>query len=98
LRLIRWLFRRELDREIRNDVAILHNLASYETGIAGLKLGRFDKVLGLTRERIERIYRRNGKPPSGSWCGDEELAGGQSPAVSTLTVRNGSRPPPETTG
>lgn len=98
LRLIRWLFRRELDREIRNDVAILHNLASYETGIAGLKLGRFDKVLGLTRERIERIYRRNGTPPSGSWHGDEVSAGSHSPAVSTLTVRNGSHPPPEATG
>lgn len=58
LRLIRWLFRRELDREIRADVAILNDLASYDTGLVGLKLGRFDKVLGLTRERIRRIYRR----------------------------------------
>ena len=98
LRLIRWLFRRELDREIRNDVAILHNLASYETGIAGLKLGRFDKVLGLTRERIERIYRRNGKPLSGSWQGDDMSEGGHPPAVSTLPARNGSHLPPETTG
>jgi phenylpropionate dioxygenase-like ring-hydroxylating dioxygenase large terminal subunit len=64
LRLIRWLFRRELDREIRSDVAILHDLASYDTSIAGLKLGRFDKVLGLTRERIERIYRRKGTLPN----------------------------------
>jgi phenylpropionate dioxygenase-like ring-hydroxylating dioxygenase large terminal subunit len=57
LRLVRWLFRRELDKEIRADVSMLHHLADYNTGIEGLKLSRFDKVLGLTRERINRIYR-----------------------------------------
>jgi hypothetical protein len=57
LRLVRWLFRRELDREIRADVSMLRHLADYTTGIEGLKLSRFDKVLGLTRERISRIYR-----------------------------------------
>ena len=57
LRLVRWLFRRELDKEIRSDVAMLHHLADYNTSIEGLKLSRFDKVLGLTRERISRIYR-----------------------------------------
>jgi hypothetical protein len=31
------------------------------TSIEGLKLSRFDKFLGLTRERIERIYRGSGK-------------------------------------
>jgi phenylpropionate dioxygenase-like ring-hydroxylating dioxygenase large terminal subunit len=60
LRLVGWLFRRELHREIQADVAILHHLASYDTGLAGCKLGRFDKVLGLTRERIQRLYRRTG--------------------------------------
>lgn len=57
LRLVRWLFRREIDREIRADVGMLHHLADYDTGIEGLKLSRFDKVLGLTRERINRVYR-----------------------------------------
>ena len=57
LRLFRWLMRREIDREIRADVAMLHHLADYGTGIDGLKLSRFDKVLGLNRERIARIYR-----------------------------------------
>ena len=33
-----------------------------DTGLEGLKLSRFDKVLGLTRERINRIYR--GQPVS----------------------------------
>ena len=57
LRLVKWLFRQELDKEIRADVSMLYNLADYSTGIEGLKLSRFDKVLGLTRERINRIYR-----------------------------------------
>jgi len=57
LRLARWLFRREIDREIRADVSMLHHLADHDTGINGLKLSRFDKVLGLTRERINRVYR-----------------------------------------
>jgi phenylpropionate dioxygenase-like ring-hydroxylating dioxygenase large terminal subunit len=59
LRLVRWLLRREIDREINADVSMLHHLAEYDTGLEGLKLGRFDKVLGLTRERIARIYRGN---------------------------------------
>jgi len=57
LRLVRWLLRREIDREVRADVSMLYNLAEYDTSIEGLRLSRFDKVLGLTRERIARIYR-----------------------------------------
>ena len=57
LRLARWLMRREIDREVRADVSMLHHMAEYDTSIEGLKLSRFDKVLGLTRERIARIYR-----------------------------------------
>jgi hypothetical protein len=57
LRLVQSLFRHELDKEIRADVAMLYHLADYSTEIDGLKLSRFDKVLGLTRDRIKRIYR-----------------------------------------
>jgi phenylpropionate dioxygenase-like ring-hydroxylating dioxygenase large terminal subunit len=57
LRLARWLMRRQIDREVRADVSMLHHMAEYDTGLEGLKLSRFDKVLGLTRERIARIYR-----------------------------------------
>jgi hypothetical protein len=49
--------RKHIDREIRLDANVLAGLASYETGIDGLKLSRFDRVLGLNRERIERLYR-----------------------------------------
>jgi phenylpropionate dioxygenase-like ring-hydroxylating dioxygenase large terminal subunit len=57
LRLVRWMMRREIDREIRADVSMLEHMANYDITIEGLKLSRFDKVLGLTRERIARIYR-----------------------------------------
>jgi phenylpropionate dioxygenase-like ring-hydroxylating dioxygenase large terminal subunit len=59
VRLFKWLVRRLLDREIRKDVAILENLIDKSPAIDGMKLSRFDRVLGLTRERIERLYRAN---------------------------------------
>ena len=57
LRLFRWLMRKHLAKEIGFDVDILDGLASYETGLEGMKLSRFDRVLGLNRERIGRVYR-----------------------------------------
>jgi phenylpropionate dioxygenase-like ring-hydroxylating dioxygenase large terminal subunit len=63
LRPFRWLIRKHVDREIKLDLHLLEGLASYETGIDGLKLSRFDRVLGLNRERIERIYRGQVGPP-----------------------------------
>ena len=57
LRFAKWLFRREIDREVRQDIAMLEHMAEKTVGIEGLKLSRFDKILGLTRERINRIYR-----------------------------------------
>src|SRR5262249_32427820 len=57
VRLFKWLMRRKLDYEIRLDVRILEGLADKNPNIDGMKLSRFDKVLGLNRERIERIYR-----------------------------------------
>ena len=55
--MLRWLFRHEIDREILADVSMLYHMSDYSTSIDGLKLSRFDKVLGLTRERINTIYR-----------------------------------------
>ena len=57
LRLAKPFFRREIDREMRADVAMLGHLADYESTLEGMKLSRFDKVMGLTRERIRTIYR-----------------------------------------
>jgi phenylpropionate dioxygenase-like ring-hydroxylating dioxygenase large terminal subunit len=62
-RLFRWLMRKQLDDEIHLDLDILNGLASHDTDLDGLKLSRFDRVLGLNRERIARIYR--GAGPNG---------------------------------
>jgi hypothetical protein len=43
--------------EIGRDVELLSNIADTSPGLDGMKLSRFDRILGLTRERIERIYR-----------------------------------------
>jgi phenylpropionate dioxygenase-like ring-hydroxylating dioxygenase large terminal subunit len=57
VRLFKWLMRRRLDYEIGLDKRILENLADKNVSMEGMKLSRFDKVLGLNRERIDRIYR-----------------------------------------
>jgi phenylpropionate dioxygenase-like ring-hydroxylating dioxygenase large terminal subunit len=57
VRLFRWLMRSQLDYEIGLDVRILEGLADYDPSIEGMKLSRFDRTLGLNRERIDKIYR-----------------------------------------
>ncbi len=57
VRAFRWLMRWQADVEIRRDVFMLENLADKSPGIEGLKLSRFDRVLGLNRERLRRVYR-----------------------------------------
>jgi phenylpropionate dioxygenase-like ring-hydroxylating dioxygenase large terminal subunit len=57
MRLVRWLLRRKIDHEIHLDKAILEGLADQSPDLEGMKLSRFDKVLALNRERINRIYR-----------------------------------------
>jgi phenylpropionate dioxygenase-like ring-hydroxylating dioxygenase large terminal subunit len=58
MRLVRWLLRRKIDHEIRLDRRILEGLADQSADIEGMKLSRFDKVLALNRERINRVYRQ----------------------------------------
>jgi phenylpropionate dioxygenase-like ring-hydroxylating dioxygenase large terminal subunit len=57
VRLFQWLMRSQLSYEIDLDVRILEGLADKNPSIDGMKLSRFDRVLGLNRERIEKIYR-----------------------------------------
>ncbi|HLN30526.1 MAG TPA: Rieske 2Fe-2S domain-containing protein [Gemmataceae bacterium] len=63
--LFKWLMVRMLDQEIRLDVGILENLVDKNPHVEGMKLSRFDRVLGLHRERIEAIY-RGGKKGGGT--------------------------------
>jgi len=57
IRLSRPALWRLVDLEVRCDVKMLENLADKSARLEGMKLSRFDRVLGLNRERIERIYR-----------------------------------------
>jgi phenylpropionate dioxygenase-like ring-hydroxylating dioxygenase large terminal subunit len=49
--------RRFVDMELKLDVKVLEGLASQDPSLEGMKLSRFDRVLGMNRERINRVYR-----------------------------------------
>jgi phenylpropionate dioxygenase-like ring-hydroxylating dioxygenase large terminal subunit len=65
LNVAKWYIRRQTRLEIDADVDMLQYLADYDPGLNGLKLSRFDKSLGLTRERIQRVYRGVDAAPAG---------------------------------
>ena len=50
------LFRRTIRETVEEDVFLLENLADTSTELEGMKLSRFDPILGMTRERLARIY------------------------------------------
>jgi len=51
------VLRKLVDMEVGLDVQMLARLADKSPGIAGMRLSRFDKVLGLNRKRIATVYR-----------------------------------------
>ena len=53
---IGWLLRRRTWQTVEEDARLLENLADQSTALEGMKLSRFDSILGLTRERLRRIY------------------------------------------
>ena len=53
--------RRKIKATIDEDAWLLRNLADHRTGLDGMRLGPFDRVLGLTRERVARIYPDDGR-------------------------------------
>jgi phenylpropionate dioxygenase-like ring-hydroxylating dioxygenase large terminal subunit len=55
--LVRRIFLREADYEIRQDIRIIEALADQSADLVGMKLSRFDKALALNRQRIDQIYR-----------------------------------------
>jgi hypothetical protein len=56
-KLIGPIYMRETDIEIARDTTLLNGMADKNPSLEGMKLSRFDKILGLTRERIDRVYR-----------------------------------------
>ncbi len=57
LRIVRPFMRFSINKEVNEDKRVLDGLADKTPTLDRLKLSRFDRVLGLNRERIERIYR-----------------------------------------
>lgn len=51
--LLKWT----LDHEVKRDKWVLERLATQQTDVAGMCLGRFDKLLVEHRRRIQRLYR-----------------------------------------
>ena len=51
-----WLFLRKMRRTINEDAFLLDNLADHSPSLEGMKLSRFDGILGLTRDRLRRLY------------------------------------------
>ncbi|MCS7045236.1 MAG: hypothetical protein NZO58_02650 [Gemmataceae bacterium] len=51
-----WFVRRKIKSTIDEDAWLLENLADYNPSLEGMKLSRFDKVLGLLRERLALVY------------------------------------------
>ena len=76
------LFKRSLmgmvNREIVLDQQMLELLADKSPGIEGMKLSRFDKVLGMHRARIERVYRGQA---------ESDLASDANPSAATIVVQ-----------
>jgi hypothetical protein len=52
--------------EIAQDARMIDKLADTNVEIEGMKLSRFDRTLGLHRERIEKIYRESEVTPESS--------------------------------
>ncbi|MEO1682118.1 MAG: Rieske 2Fe-2S domain-containing protein [Cyanobacteria bacterium J06631_12] len=46
-----------VDYELKKDKEILENLADKDMPLSDMQLGRYDRVLGENRKRIDRIYR-----------------------------------------
>lgn len=56
LRLARPFIRRVIEAEVKRDVWMLDHIRDKSRAIEGMKLSRFDKPLGPTRERLKRLY------------------------------------------
>ncbi|MEM6452532.1 MAG: Rieske 2Fe-2S domain-containing protein [Cyanobacteria bacterium P01_D01_bin.105] len=51
------MVRRFVDYELQKDIDIIENLADKQMTLSEMQLGRYDRVLGETRKRIDRLYR-----------------------------------------
>jgi vanillate O-demethylase monooxygenase subunit len=56
VRPLAWYMRKLIKATVDEDVALLENIADPSPDIQGMKLGRFDRILHLARERLRRLY------------------------------------------
>jgi len=57
--IVRWF----VDYELKKDIDILENLADKKMPLSEMQLGRYDRVLGENRKRIDRLYRSQTQTP-----------------------------------
>ena len=55
-----WLLRRRIWQTVQEDAYLVEHLADHSTSLTGMRLSRFDAILGLTRSRVQRIYEGGG--------------------------------------
>lgn len=55
--LVKPIIRFFVDYELKKDQEILENLADKQMSLREMQLGRYDRVLGENRKRIDRLYR-----------------------------------------
>ncbi|MDJ0569828.1 MAG: hypothetical protein QNJ53_12370 [Pleurocapsa sp. MO_192.B19] len=48
-----------VDYELKKDKEILEHLADKQMPLSEMQLGRYDRVLGENRKRIDHLYRGN---------------------------------------
>jgi phenylpropionate dioxygenase-like ring-hydroxylating dioxygenase large terminal subunit len=53
---VAWLLRRRVWQTVQEDAFLVEHLADQSTNLAGMRLSRFDAILGLARARLRRIY------------------------------------------
>jgi len=53
------IIKRLLKLEVELDIGIIESIADKDPQLSGMRLSRFDRVLGLNRSRISSIYRRD---------------------------------------
>jgi hypothetical protein len=57
LGLVRRGMRPQYEQEVREDQFVLENIVCKDTSLQQLKLSRFDKIMGMNRDRVARHYR-----------------------------------------
>lgn len=62
--LVKRLMRRQYIKEVNEDQRVLNGLADKTVSLEGMKLSRFDRVMGMNRQRINKLYRRIHEAPS----------------------------------